>query len=224
MKILTLCTILGSLSRIPAAEVPVLDLSTFEFKNAKTEVTNWLGVSALKMVEAGRSPGEAFARIKGQIFHDGTIEVDVAGKPGMNAGPLARGFIGVAFRIQADGKRMENIYVRPANGRAPDQVRRNHTLQYVSVPDWPWERLRKEYPEMYESYADMDSGEWVHLRIVVRGTAASLYVGEAKRPNLIVNDLKLGDSTGGVALWIGPGTEGYFRNLRISAEGANAPK
>jgi hypothetical protein len=33
---------------------------------------------------------------------------------------------------------------------------------------------------------------------------------------LIVNDLKLGDSTGAVALWIGPGTEGYFSGLRIS--------
>ena len=31
----------------------------------------------------------------------------------------------------------------------------------------------------------------------------------------IVNDQKLGDSTGGVALWIGSGTEGYFTGLEI---------
>jgi len=35
---------------------------------------------------------------------------------------------------------------------------------------------------------------------------------------LVVTDLKLGDSTGGVALWIGPGTEGYFTGLTIRSD------
>jgi len=33
-----------------------------------------------------------------------------------------------------------------------------------------------------------------------------------------VNDLKLGDSSGPVALWIGPGTEGYFAALKVARE------
>jgi len=37
------------------------------------------------------------------------------------------------------------------------------------------------------------------------------------QPCLIVNDLKLGDSSGGVAIWIGPDTEGYFGGLEIKA-------
>ena len=37
----------------------------------------------------------------------------------------------------------------------------------------------------------------------------------AAQPCLIMNDVKLGDSSGGVALWIGPGTEGYFTGLQI---------
>jgi hypothetical protein len=113
-----------------------------------------------------------------------------------------------------DGK-FECIYVRPTNGRAADQLRRNHTTQYVSFPDWPWERLRKESPGVYESYTDMMPGEWMHLRIVVAGTDASLYVDGAKQPCLLIHDLKRGDTSGGVALWIGPGTEGYFRNLTV---------
>jgi hypothetical protein len=40
------------------------------------------------------------------------------------------------------------------------------------------------------------------------GLAARLYVGDATQPALVVNDLKLGTEGGGVALWIGPGTEG----------------
>lgn len=74
---------------------------------------------------------------------------------------------------------------------------------------------------MYESYADMALGEWIHLRIVVEGANASLFVNgafanKAGQPCLIVHDLKLGDSQGSVGLWIGPGTEGYFRNLSIA--------
>jgi hypothetical protein len=127
----------------------------------------------------------------------------------------ARGFIGIAFRVQPGASRYECIYLRPTNGRADDQLRRNHTTQYISFPDWPWERLRKDSPGVYESYVDLQPGEWTKVRIVVKGTDASLFVGAATQPCLLVHDLKLGESTGAVALWIGPGTEGYFRDLKI---------
>jgi len=55
------------------------------------------------------------------------------------------------------------------------------------------------------------------MRIVVHGRDAALYVGGAEQPCLIVKDMKLGDSQGGVALWIGPGTEGFLRNLKVTA-------
>lgn len=124
----------------------------------------------------------------------------------------------MAFRVQSDASRFELLYIRPTNGRANDQLRRNHSTQYVSFPDWPWERLRKESPGVYESYTDLVPGEWTHLRIVVDGVNASLSVSGASQPCLLVRDLKLGDTEGAVALWIGPGTEGYFRNLTISGE------
>ena len=53
--------------------------------------------------------------------------------------------------------------------------------------------------------------------VVVQDKEARLFVGDARQPCLIVHDLKLGDVAGGVALWTGPGTEGYFRNVRITA-------
>jgi hypothetical protein len=43
-----------------------------------------------------------------------------------------------------------------------------------------------------------------------------LYVNGAAQPTLLVNDLKLGDTTGAIALWIGTGSETHFVNLRIS--------
>ena len=158
--------------------------------------------------------GESYAILKGSRFHNGTIEVDLAGKPGANAAPGARGFIGIAFRVSGD--HFEYIYLRPTNGRADDQVRRNHSTQYGAQPEFDFDRLRKESPEKYESYVDLEPGVWTKYRIVIDGTKARLFVHGAAQPCLIVNDLKLGDSEGAVALWIEPGTEGYFTNLKIT--------
>jgi hypothetical protein len=38
----------------------------------------------------------------------------------------------------------------------------------------------------------------------------------SEQPSLIVNDLRLDPREGGVALWVGPGTDGYFSNLKIT--------
>ncbi len=201
---------------VRAQEVPLLDVSRLELKNTRAEVTRYHGSAAVKLEINAEQVSDGYAVIKGSRFHDGTIDLEVAGAPAKGSQEGARGFIGIHFRIQADGGHWENIYVRPTNGRAADQLRRNHSTQYTSYPDWPWERLRKETPGVYESYVDMVAGEWTHLRVTVHGTDASLYVGGAAQPCLLVHDLKLGDVEGAVALWIGPGTEGYFRNVNIS--------
>jgi len=158
--------------------------------------------------------GASYAILKGSRFHNGTIEVELAGKPAANAGSGARGFIGMAFRLQ--GNRYEYIYLRPTNGRSDDQVRRNHSTQYGAQPAFDFDRLRKESPEKYESYVDLEPGVWTKYRVAISGTTARLFVHGATQPCLIVNDMKVGDSEGAVALWVGPGTEGYFTDLKIT--------
>jgi len=175
---------------------------------------DYQGKRAVKITEDGQiANGEAYAVLKDAAFHNGSIEVELAGRPATGAGEGARGFIGIAFRLQND--RFEYIYLRPTNGRADDQVRRNHSTQYSAYPDFSFAVSRQEAPEKYESYVDLETGVWTRYRITVDGTKARLYVNGAGQPCLIVNDLKLGDSSGGVALWIGPGTEGYFTGLDI---------
>jgi hypothetical protein len=183
------------------------------------------GVSVANAIYQGKSAirldalptaanGESYAILKGSRFRNGTIEVELAGKPAANAGPGARGFIGMAFRLQ--GSRYEYIYLRPTNGRAEDQVRRNHSTQYGAQPEFDFDRLRKESPEKYESYVDLEPGVWTKYRVVVDGTKARLFIHAAAQPCLIINDMKLGDSEGAIALWVGPGTEGHFANLKIT--------
>ena len=130
----------------------------------------------------------------------------------------ARGFVGVAFRIDENGRSFscEGLYIRPTNGRAQDQVRRNRSTQYFSYPGYDFDHLRREAPGQYESYADLVPGEWTHLRIEVSGANAQLYVGASGQPVLIVHDLKRGsDAHGTVGLFVGNGTDGHFRNLSI---------
>jgi hypothetical protein len=169
-----------------------------------------------ELVASKNGEGGGIVVVPGTSFHDGTIEVDVAGKPRAGAPTDARGFVGVAFRVAADPSRYECIYIRPTNGRADDQVRRNHSTQYISMPEYEWSRLRREAPGQYESYVDLAPSEWTKIKIEVSGVKARLYVNDSPQPVLIVNDLKHGDSQGLVALWIGLGTEAYFANLRIS--------
>jgi hypothetical protein len=106
--------------------------------------------------------------------------------------------------------------LRPTNGRADDQLRRNHALQYASDPGYPWDRLGEESPGVCESYTDMEVGAWTRMKIEVKGTRARLYVNGASRPCLIVNDIKHGARAGKIALWAHAETVAYFGPMTIT--------
>ena len=205
LSLIVLVTALGAQELRPIS----VDIAKVEFK----------GKAAWRVTpRPGGANQETMAIVQGTDFENGTIELEMAGVPGAGASEAARGFVGIAFRVQPESKSYECFYLRPTNGRADDQVRRNHSAQYISHPDFPWQRLRKEFPEKYESYVDLEPAVWTKVRIVVSGTKARLYVHGADQPTLIVNDLKLGTGRGAVALWVGPGTEGHFANLRVKVE------
>lgn len=180
------------------------------------EQVDYKGRSALQ-VKGLANNEKTLAIVKGTDFHNGVIEVSVSGQPLPNAGESARGFVGIAFRVSSDTSKMEVFYLRPTNGRADDQVRRNHATQYISVPGYPWEKLRKETPEKYEAYADMLPAEWIKVKIEVKNETAKLYVNGAAQPTLIVNDLKQDKSLrGSIGLWVGPGTLAHFTELTVT--------
>jgi hypothetical protein len=88
-----------------------------------------------ELAAAKNGEGGGIAVLHGASFHNGTIEVDVAGKSRTGAVPDSRGFVGVAFRVSDDPSKYECFYIRPTNGRADDQLRRNHSTQYISMPE-----------------------------------------------------------------------------------------
>ena len=215
----TLIVFAIALTVVQAQTISLDSPDQLKLVNVKTETVTFKGRKALRVRDAAppESGDEGRLVILSKTdFQDGVIEVDLAGEPGPGAGEGARGFVGVAFRVAADQSRFECIYLRPTNGRAEDQLRRNHAVQYISVPGFPWHFLRKEFPAKYETYVDLVAGEWTRVKIEVRGQKARLYVNGVAQPTFLVDDLKQGQSKGSIALWIGPGTVAHFANLRIS--------
>lgn len=209
---------LGITLLVGGGQAPQLAAAELTPIGAQISAARYAGRDAVRLIANDGRRGAAMALLKGGPFQDGTIEADVAGLRSPLAEPDDRGFIGLAFRIQPGGDQYEYVYLRPENARADDQVRRNHSVQYAAHPDFPWPRLRKESPERYESYTDLAPGVWASMRVDVSQDRMRLFVNGSAQPVLIVNDLKFGASrAGGVGLWIGPGTEGFFANVRVTA-------
>ncbi|AEE49868.1 hypothetical protein [Haliscomenobacter hydrossis] len=221
MENLKLVVFIGLLlvSKRLLAQTIKLEASQLEAHQTYMSSEKLMGKRVLKVakdstVKAVDEP--TYVRIKGLDFQDGVIEVKVLSRLLKTARPSDRGFIGIAFRIDAQNSKFESIYIRPTNGRADDQVRRNHSVQYFSYPNFKFDRLRKEAPETFESYADMGLNEWITMRIEVKGKEAKLFLNNSQYPVLLVKDLKLDDKiSGGIGLWVDVGTEGYFRDLKV---------
>jgi hypothetical protein len=141
-----------------------------ELHNLKADVVSYLGRTAVRIANTETQDsgyGEGLAIVRGASLQDGTIEATVSGDTAADAPPKLRGFVGIAFRVK-DRSHFECFYLRPKNGRSGDQLQRNqrnHSAQYMSVPGFPWDKLRNETPGKYESYVDLLPGQWTKLKI-----------------------------------------------------------
>lgn len=140
--------------------------------NVTAAAVEYKGRKAVRLTRDTEKNG--FTLLKGADFQDGTIEGNIALKITTPPGVRMPGFFGIAFRARPDASRYELFYLRPGNSRSDDQAMRNHSVQYVSEPDFDWYQLRREWPSVYESYADLQTETWMKVRIEVRGRAAKL--------------------------------------------------
>ena len=186
--------------------------------NVKAHAVKYQGRKAVRLTNDTGKDG--FALLRGTDFQDGTIEADIALKisapPPVKIMPRMPGFFGIAFRARPDASRYELFCLRPGNARSDDQAMRNHSVQYVSVPDYDWYKLRREWPWVYEAYAPLKFETWTKVRIEVKGRTAKLYLNGSENPSLVVDPLLGQDLRGGVALWGYEYEEAYFSNVRIT--------
>jgi len=146
-------------------------------------------------------------------FADGTIECDILGK----SAPRGSNFLGIAFR-GVDDSTFDCVYFRPFNFRAENPENASHAVQYISHPQWTWQKLRAEKSGQYEKpiVSPPDGDTWFHTRILVDGRKVSVFVNGAVKPSLEVETLN--DRTRGrIGIWGGDaGDGGYFANLKIT--------
>ncbi len=191
--------------------------------NVKAEAVTYQGRKAVRLTTDAED-GEGLALLPGTDFQDGVIEADVALKLTTPPGVRNPGFIGIAFRTRPDASAYELFYLRPGNGIAKDQAMRNHAVQYSAQPGFGWYPLRREWPWVYESSAEIEPETWIKVRIEVGGRAASLYLNGSAKPALVVDGLKSDALRGGVALWGYTHEEAYFSNVRITPAAAQPIK
>jgi len=146
-------------------------------------------------------------------FDNGILEFDIKGKDAMQ-----RSFVGIAFHA-SDNNTMDAIYFRPFNFLSQDTGRKNHSVQYISLPDYDWQRLRTEFPNKYEHSLNPSPkpDEWFHVRIVVTTPKISVYVNNNPNPDLVVEQISK-KKEGMIGFWTGNQSDGDFANLKISLQ------
>ncbi|WP_162996333.1 hypothetical protein [Mucilaginibacter celer] len=148
--------------------------------------------------------------LKDVDFKTGIIDVDLRGRD-----VFQQSFLGIAFH-GIDTTTHDVVYFRPFNFQATDTLRRKHAVQYMSSPDFPWDKLRKEHPLVYENEVNpaQQATAWFHARIVVGADDIVVYVDHADKPSLKVKKLN-NRHNGLIGLW-SSGLPGDFANLVIS--------
>jgi len=162
--------------------------------------------------------GDGGVLLEGVQLSEGVIEIDLKGKD-----VAQQSFLGIAFHV-VDWTTLDAVYFRPFNFRAGGAEQRAHAVQYVSHPANTWQRLRAERPGQFEQAIDPspDPNGWFHARIVLAGGRVEVFVNGAAKASLAVEDLGAAKS-GGVALWVGNGSDGTFASLRITATSPAGP-
>jgi len=155
--------------------------------------------------------GNGVAWVEGTEFRAGTLEVEIRGRE-----DLQQDYVGIAFHRKSDTT-YEAVFLRPFNFRSADPLRRQHAVQYISLPKFDFQDLRDEFPEEFENPVDASivPTDWVKLRVVVEGSKVQIHVGSAAEVTLGVR--KLGQLDGGqVGLWVGNVSGGDFANLVVT--------
>lgn len=148
----------------------------------------------------------------------GIIEVDILSRLNNKTDFDSQAFAGVAFHIADDSSSFAAVYLRPLNGRRlePNPPRNTRAVQYFAYPDYPFSLLRERYPDgRYEAGADIAPDEWIRLRVNITDDQIVATVNG----DVVLDTSPLAPATvGQIGLFVDIGSEGHFRDLRVTAD------
>ncbi|MFK7814591.1 MAG: family 16 glycoside hydrolase [Maribacter sp.] len=160
-------------------------------------------------IHLSKGEGDGVLWLKDLSFENGTIEFDIKGRD-----LRGQSFVGLAFH-GVDENNFELIYFRPFNFKSPEK--KSNSVQYVSLPEFTWQKLRSEHPGVYENEPTPapDPNEWFHATILVNHPTVEVYIDNSKEPSLSVQQLNE-RKTGWIGFWVGSNSEGEFKNLKVT--------
>ena len=166
--------------------------------------------AGFKVVKMDRQLGSGLAIIKDVEFEGGVIELDIQGEN--NPG---KSFVGVAFNIQNDST-YEAIYFRPFNFHSEEQIRREHSMQYIFHPDFGWRKLRTEREGQFEAeYPNPPSpDDWFSVKIIVQPKMV-VVMDQVSGTTLMEVERLSSQVSNKIGFWTGHNSKGSFRNLKI---------
>ena len=161
-------------------------------------------------VRLSEAPDAGLMILKDVDLGDGVIELDIKGSH-----QIQQSFVGVAFHIQ-NPTTYDAVYFRPFNFKSNEALRRSHAVQYISMPDNDWEKLRNQFPGKYEHevFPPPDPDGWLHVKIVLKGIHVSVYVNNERQPSLEVDRISRA-THGKLGLWVGNNSPGSFAYLTV---------
>jgi hypothetical protein len=158
-----------------------------------------------------KKSGDGLLILKDFTFQNGKIDLDIKGKndPGMS-------FVGFAFHGLNDST-FESIYFRPFNFKNPE--RKNHSVQYISMPQNDWSKLREQHPGVYENIIQPipDPDNWFHATIIINYPEVKVFVDNSDNPSMVIREIGA-RNIGWIGFWVGNNSEGRFKNLKITSK------
>jgi len=162
-------------------------------------------------IRLSKAEGEGVAWLKGIEFSNGILEFDVRGED-----VKQHSFVGIAFHGKNDST-FDAVYLRPFQFRVQDEVLRNRGIQYISLPDFTWRKLRERFPGKYEHAVEPapDPNAWVKVRIVIKDSTVTTYINGATEPSLVVEKVNH-MNTGSIGFYVADTSGGDFANISIT--------
>ncbi len=135
---------------------------------------------------------------------DGSIDFDVRFTP-------RRAFVYLDFRMVNDHEH-EELYFRPHKTNLPDALQYTPAFRGVSL----WQLFHGPGATSALPFA---YGTWTHVRLVLKGTQAALFVGDMGKPAFVMPRLARASTPGYIALRVftppAPGEPTRFSNVTI---------
>lgn len=176
------------------SQVVPFDSDRWEIEAKESRVENFMGRKALYL-KGG------VAALKDSQFMDGVIEFDIAFTP-------ERGFMGAVWRMQ-DFENYEEFYLRPHQSGNPDANQYQPVFNGVAA----WQLY---YGEEYSAPVKYDFNQWTHVKILVSGKNAEVYIKDMNAPALFC-ELKREVKQGRVGLSAGNFAPAHYSNFSYRA-------